>query len=60
MSFTCLIFLFSLYKKAGIGKRKKPEVKYVVAKKGGGTFLRNSSVSRSSVGIALLINEHAH
>ncbi|CAB3988348.1 pre-rRNA processing FTSJ3 [Paramuricea clavata] len=28
--------LKSLYKKAGIGKRKKPEVKYVVAKKGGG------------------------
>lgn len=28
--------LSSLYKKAGIGKRKKPEVKYVVAKKGVG------------------------
>ena len=30
------IFLVSLYKKAGIGKRKKPEIKYVVAKKGVG------------------------
>lgn len=39
MAFFCvylIIFSFSLYKKAGIGKRKKPEVKYVVAKKGVG------------------------
>jgi hypothetical protein len=27
-----------LYKKAGIGKQKKPEIKYVVAKKGVGRF----------------------
>lgn len=33
-----IFFLSSLYKKAGIGKRKKPEVKYVVAKKGVGTL----------------------
>ena len=39
MSVTFILnFLFSLYKKAGIGKQKKPEIKYVVAKKGVGRF----------------------
>ena len=34
----CHLTFFSLYKKAGISKRKKPEVKYVVAKRGVGRF----------------------